>query len=84
MTKFSKLPPEWALWRSKRLRQMLAFGMSRKNAEVVSNAEARGRARIAKQVGYLAAASADLVVVPDGMGGDKFALRIDRRDLSLC
>ncbi len=78
MPKVKELPREWAKWRAARRREMVAFGMDREAADEVSEAEARGRARIAEHVGFSAAAKGVLVVVPDGKGGEKFALMIDR------
>ena len=81
MPKIKGLPPEWVKWRSSRRREMVASGMGRESAERVSDAEARGRARIAEHVGFSAASKAALVRVPDGKGGEKFALMLDPRDV---
>ena len=81
MDKIEILPPEWVHWQAERLRTMIASGMPRESAEIVSAAEARGRARIAQHVGFSAAAGAELVIVPDGRGGEKVSLRIDPRSV---
>jgi hypothetical protein len=75
----AELPPAWLRWRKRRLREFLAFGMERENASRVADAEARGRARIALHVGFVAAASAELAIVPDGQGGERICLVIDPR-----
>lgn len=75
----AELPPSWLRWRKRRLREFLAFGMEAANASRIADAEARGRARIARHVGFAVAAAAELAFVPDGRGGERICLVIDPR-----
>jgi hypothetical protein len=58
---------------------MIAAGMPLASANLAADAEARGRARIAAHIGDSAARAAKLVAVPDGRGGERFALVLDPR-----
>jgi hypothetical protein len=51
---------DWEAWRRDRQRELVAGGMSRSLARRWARAEMKGRARIAKMTGFVAAASAPL------------------------
>jgi hypothetical protein len=79
MAKPDTLTPDWQQWRTARRREMIRAGMPLASATWAADAEARGRARIAAHIGDAAARAARLVAVPDGRGGQKFALMLDPR-----
>lgn len=73
----SAVPPEWVEWQRQRQREMSASGLvSRQNRRAWTKAEAKARARLAKAIGFPAAAAAvlDYVDRPDGSTAFRFLL----------
>ena len=71
------LPLDWNLWCANRTRELRAEGMSQVTADSFAELETSGRVRLAKVIGFEAAAKAELCLTQHANGDDRWYVIVD-------